>query len=202
MERSPSLPEFARTTRFTECMVRENSLGRTFARWVFLPGMLFNGVDKWWGDKGKRVAPHEGLDFSLYEDREGRVVRMKAGTRVPAMYDGCVAAIIDDFLGETIVMEHRFPHSPAFTLITVYGHAEPAAGLRPGRAFRAGHVVASVASRKSSDKGIDPHLHVSVGRPTGAVAHGSLNWQNMLQGLAMLDPLEAVDGPYRVHSPA
>ncbi len=198
----PSLPEFARKTGFTERMVRENGLGqRGFAGWVFLPGMLFNGGDKWWGDKSKRVAPHEGLDFSLYEDRQGRLLRLGAGTRVPAMYDGSVVGIVDDFLGKTIVMEHRFPQEPALTLVTAYGHTVPAHGVRSGRAFRAGEVMATIASRGAEQKGIDPHLHVSLGCPSGAVAPGSLNWQNMRLGLVMLDPLDVVDGgPCRVHS--
>jgi hypothetical protein len=202
VDRLLTLPEFARKTRFTEHMVRENGLReRGFAGWVFLPGMLFCGKDKWWGDKSKRVTPHEGLDFSLYEDREGGLFRLGAGSRVPAMYDGIVVGTVDDFLGKTIVMEHRFPQAPALALVTVYGHTKPARGLRPGRAFGAGEVMATIASRRASQKGIDPHLHVSLGQPSGAVALGSLNWQNMLQGLVMFDPLEVVDGPSRVHSP-
>ena len=202
MNTPPSLPEFARNTRFTEHMVRENGLRvRGFAGWVFLPGMLLKAGTNGGADKGKRVAPHEGLDFSLYQDREGRLFRLAAGSRVPAMYDGTVVGIVDDFLGKTIVMEHRFPQAPALALVTVYGHTVPAGGLRPGRAFRAGEVMATIASRGASNKAIDPHLHVSLGQPSGAVALGSLNWQNMLQGLVMFDPLEVVDGPSRVHSP-
>ena len=198
----PSLPELARRTRFTEHMVRENGLGsKGFVGWVFFPGMLFCGADKWWGDKGKRAAPHEGLDFSLYEDREGRLFRLGAGSKVPAMYEGIVVAIVDDFLGKTVVMEHRFPQAPTLALVTVYGHTLPAGGLKPGRAFRAGEVMATIAAREASGKGIEPHLHVSLGRPSGVVALGSLNWQNMPQGLVMLDPIEVVDGPCRVHSP-
>jgi hypothetical protein len=202
MDRPPSLPEFARKTRFTEHMVRENGLHeKGFAGWVFLPGMLFWGKNKWWGDESRRVTPHEGLDFSLYEDREGGLFRLGAGSRVPVMYDGIVVGIVDDFLGKTIIMEHRFPQAPALALVTVYSHTKPARGLRPGRAFRAGEVMATIASRGASNKAIDPHLHVSLGQPSGAVALGSLNWQNMLQGLVMLDPIEVVDGPSRVHSP-
>ncbi|MGD0659716.1 MAG: M23 family metallopeptidase [Syntrophorhabdales bacterium] len=202
MDRPPSLPEFARKTRFTEHMVRENGLHeKGFAGWVFLPGMLFWGKNKWWGDESRRVTPHEGLDFSLYEDREGGLFRLGAGSRVPVMYDGIVVGIVDDFLGKTIIMEHRFPQAPALALVTVYGHTKPALALRPGRAFRAGEVMASIASQGASNKAIDPHLHVSLGQPSGAVALGSLNWQNMLRGLVMFDPFEVVDGPSRVHSP-
>ena len=200
MDRLPSLPEFARQTRFSEHMVLANGLGESFARWLFLPGMLFNGRDKWWGSRGRRVAPHEGLDFCLYEDGDGRVLRIGAGSRVPAMYDGTVAGIVDDFLGETIVMEHRFPEAPTFQLITVYGHTLTARGLRPGSEFRAGDIIAFIASPK--DTGVDPHLHVSLGRPSGLLAHGSLDWQNMKEGLVMFDPIGAVDGPLRVYSPA
>jgi hypothetical protein len=182
-------------------MVLANGLGESFAGWLFLPGMLFNGANKWWGGKGTRIAPHEGLDFCFYEDGRGRVIGLGAGSSVPAMYDGRVKGIVDDFLGKTIVMEHRFPQMPAFQLITVYGHTKPAPGVRPGEAFKAGEAVAAIASPGGSSKALDPHLHVSLGRPSGTVALERLNWQNMAKGLVMFDPIEGVDGPFRVSSP-
>ena len=201
MDTLPSLPEFARRTRFTEHMVLANGLGESFAGWLFLPGMLFNASDKWWGGKGERIAPHEGLDLRLYEDARGRVLLLGAGSSVPAVYDGTVKGIVDDFLGKTIIMEHRFPQMPAFQLITLFGHTKPAGGVRPGEAVKAGDVMAAIASPGASGKAVDCHLHVSLGRPSGAVALASLNWQNMAEGLVMFDPVEALDGPFRVYSP-
>ena len=202
MDRPPPLPEFAHRTRFTERMVLANGLGGSFGRWLFLPGMLFNGSDRWWGGKGTRNVPHEGLDFCLYEDGRGRILHLGAGSSVPAMYDGTVVGIVDDLLGKTIVMEHRFPQVPAFRLITVYSHTKPARGVRPGEAFKAGDSVAAIASPGATGKAVDPHLHVSLGWPSGAVDLRRLNWQNMTEGLVMFDPIEAVDGPFKAYSPA
>ena len=50
----PGTPSLKKT-RFTEFLIRENSLDeRGFQEWVFCPGMLFNSLDKWWGDQGLR----------------------------------------------------------------------------------------------------------------------------------------------------
>ena len=124
------------TTRFTEFMLRENGLERRgFHAWVFLPGMLFNAHDKWWGDKGKRTRPHEGLDVGLFSDRQGRFFRLEEETKIPAMYGGTVVAIVDDFLGMSIVLEHRLPDSGG-PFLTIYGHTVVREGLRPGSAGR------------------------------------------------------------------
>ena len=102
-----------RASRFTEFMLRENGLDRRrFQAWAFLPRMLFGAADKWWGDGGKRVIPHEGVEFCLFLDGLGRLSCLGEGMRIPAMYDGTVAAMIDDFLGTSIILEHRLPEWP------------------------------------------------------------------------------------------
>jgi len=64
-------------TRFTEWLIRENGLGDPgLKEWIFCPGMLFHAVCKWWGDKGTRNTPHEGLDLFLYKDQQDRIVRL------------------------------------------------------------------------------------------------------------------------------
>src|SRR3989339_1498275 len=93
--------------RFTESLVRENALDECgFKGWVFYPGMLFNAKDKWWGDQGKRDKPHEGLDLCLYRDQQDRVFRLDEKTKIPALYDGLVVRIFDDFIGKSVMMEH------------------------------------------------------------------------------------------------
>jgi hypothetical protein len=51
-------------SRFTEIFIRENAPEtNAFDEWIFLPGMMFNAQDKWWGDQGKREMVHEGIDL-------------------------------------------------------------------------------------------------------------------------------------------
>ena len=64
-------------TCFTEMLIEANGLDPDeFQSWSFRPGMLFNSPDKWWGDHGQRDFPHEGVDFCLYQDRFGKVLRI------------------------------------------------------------------------------------------------------------------------------
>ena len=69
-----------------------------FKTWFLLPGMRFDSSDKWWGDFKKRKTRHEGVDFCLYKDQQDRIFSVEPGMKVPAMYDGLVMAVIDDFL--------------------------------------------------------------------------------------------------------
>ncbi len=186
-------------TRFTEYMVRENRLSeRGFEGWVFAPGMLFDATDKWWGDKGKRSIPHEGLDFCLYKDGRGSVLRLEEDSRVPVMYDGCVMGIIDDFLGKSVIVEHRFPTLPRQGFLTIYGHTVPDRGCVVGGPVKAGDVIATIAGLGASRRDMYPHLHVCLGWPSGSIALEGLNWQNMREGLIMLDPLAVIDGHHSV----
>lgn len=193
------ISELAGKTRFTEHMVRENGLSeRGFEGWVFAPGMLFDAGDKWWGDRGKRGTPHEGLDICLYKDGQGRVLRLDAGSRVPVMYDGAVVGIIDDFLGKSVIVEHRFPEVPRVGLITIYGHTVPCRDCLVGGSVKGGDIIATIAGPGASTRHRYPHLHVCLGWPSGRIALEGLNWHNMREGLIMLDPLAIIDGRHSV----
>jgi hypothetical protein len=195
----PQQPALAGKTRFTEYMVRENRLDeRGFGGWVFRPGMLFNAADKWWGDGGRRSTPHEGVDFCLYKDGQGRILRLEEGSRVPVMYDGSVVGIVEDFLGKSVIVAHRFPGKTPVALVTVYGHTVPAGGCPVGRAVMAGDVIATIAGPAGRERDIYPHLHVSLGSPSGRIPLENLDWRNMQEGLLMLDPLDVIGGPQGV----
>lgn len=184
-------------TLFTQFLVRENALDKGgFRGWVFHAGMLFRATEKWWGDKAKRSAPHEGLDLCLYRNRRNRVVSLDVNVRIPVMYDGVVMKIIDDFLGKSIVVEHTLEGGNT-TLLTIYGHTVPIRNLNVGRAVKEGKVVATLADPGTPSRGASPHLHISVFRNTGRASSEAFEWKNIDQpGLEMLNPLDALDGPY------
>jgi murein DD-endopeptidase MepM/ murein hydrolase activator NlpD len=181
------------TSRFTEFLVSENGLHvKGFDAWAFMPGMLFSASAKWWGDRGARTLPHEGVDFRLYTDRRGRVLHLDEGTKIPVMYDGIVVRIIEDFLGESVVVAHGSSASDATSFLTIYGHTAPLANLAVGAAVEAGEIIAMIAPAGASEGTVPPHLHISVGTLSGLVSCDSLEWKNMKEALTAWDPLDLI----------
>lgn len=186
-------------SRFTEFLIRENSLDEGgFKEWIFYPGMLFNALNKWWGDQGKRDKPHEGLDLCLYRDRGDRVLRIDAKTRIPVMYDGEVVGIVSDYLGESVIIEHGFPHSHDRRLCTIYGHTYPHEGLHIGRIVKEGEIIATLADFGKLKANMFPHLHISLGWTSKSFSYDHLDWETASDMLILLDPLDVIDGPYQV----
>ena len=92
---------------FTRRLVAINNLDSDgFSHWLFHPGMFFLDENKWWGDGGRRRVPHEGVDLCFYRTAGAENRRLAPRTRIPAMADGRVLAIIDDFLGKSIILHH------------------------------------------------------------------------------------------------
>jgi murein DD-endopeptidase MepM/ murein hydrolase activator NlpD len=190
-----------RNTRFTQFLIQKNALDEGgFKEWVFCPGMLFNSTDKWWGDQGKRDRPHEGLDLCLYKDREDTILRLGEKAKVPVIYDGIVARIIDDFLGKSIVMEHLFSGGESSRLYTIYGHTIPKDNLHVGNIVKQGEVIATLADSDRFKTTIFPHLHISLGWTSDAISYDRMDWKNIgdPNTLTLLDPLMAIDWPYLI----
>jgi murein DD-endopeptidase MepM/ murein hydrolase activator NlpD len=195
--RTPSL----RNTRFTEFLIRKNALDPGgFKGWVFCPGMLFNSTDKWWGDRGKRDKPHEGLDLCLYKDREGTILRLGETAKVPVIYDGMVVGIVDDFLGKSVIIEHLFSGCHNNKLCTIYGHTIPEDNLCVGKVVKEGEVIATLADSITSKTNIFPHLHLSLGWTSKKISYDTLNWENIgaPNTVTLLDPLQVIDWHYLI----
>jgi murein DD-endopeptidase MepM/ murein hydrolase activator NlpD len=193
-----STPLFSKT-RFTELFVRENALyDLGFERWVFYPGMLFHSLDKWWGDRGKRDKPHEGLDLAFYKDRRSSMHCFDDGVRIPAMYDGAIVSIINDFIGKSIFIEHGPADGEPGRLITIYGHTNPRRDLHVGMTVTEGDVVGTLAAPDASKTDILPHLHVSVGKTSQSVSYDQLDWRTIgvSDKLMLLDPLDVIGWCY------
>lgn len=184
-------------SRFTEFLVRENGLDQTgFKEWVFYPGMLFNSKDKWWGNQGqgKRGKPHEGLDLCLYRDREDRILHLDEKTKIPAMYDGVVVRVMNDFISKSVMMEHRLPESHYPRFCTIYGHTNLPNSLRVGRIVKAGDTLATLARPTKPRTDIPPHLHISLGWILNEISYENLDWEAMttLKPLQWVDPLQII----------
>jgi len=166
--------------------------------WLFCAGMLFGAKGKWWGDRGPRDRSHEGLDLLLYKDRQARVRRIKETTRIPVMHDGVIVGIINDFLGKSIIVEHRLMERGRG--LTIYGHTRPLKGIHPGMAVRQGAVIATVAGSGRSAFPMAPHLHLSIAWVPEPISYDQLNWESIATSkmLTLLDPLGLIGCHYQV----
>jgi hypothetical protein len=175
-------------------------LGKTFRQWVFTRGMLFMAPVKWWGEQSERAHLHEGVDFRFYQNAEGQVCSLYPETSVPAIFHGSIVAIIPDYIGKSIIVEHpRCGDGDSPTLLSIYGHVTPLPVLSVGRPVEGGEVIATIVSFEPSKKGAQPHLHLSLVSVAGNVDYDSLDWPTIVtsDSLSFLDPL-AMAGPYRV----
>ena len=188
-------------TRFTEFLIRENGLTQNIVdRWVFHPGMLFHSPDKWWGDRGKRATPHEGLDLCLYMDPDGRIHGLDDKTRIPVLYDGVIVAIVNDFLGKSVIVEHRYDDSDNLGFCSIYGHTNPPDNLQIGKFVKNGEILASIADSSRSKSGIQPHLHISLAITEKYIDYERFDWAMIgsRDMLTLLDPLLVLDRSYQV----
>jgi murein DD-endopeptidase MepM/ murein hydrolase activator NlpD len=183
---------------FTRFFVLQNGhSAEDFARWVFFPEMMQGAVRKWWGDRGKRATPHEGIDFCLFTDARGGHHHLTEKSRVPAMYAGSVVSIIPDFLGQTVIVEVP---AGACTLLTIYGHINPAENIKMGARVVEGSVVGTVSTRETGTSGLLPHVHLTVATVDGPLIYDSLDWDKIANSpfLTLMDPLGLIDGPWSI----
>ena len=59
---------------------------------VFTPGMLFGSGALWWPPFSPRDQPHPGLAYARFVDPSGEAHAVAAGTKVPCVLGGVVAA--------------------------------------------------------------------------------------------------------------
>ncbi len=179
---------------FTEIFVRQNKLdGQAFAGWFFHAGMEFGSQQTWWGGKRKRARPHEGVDLCFYRGVDDAVFRIDDESKIPAMYDGIVVKIMDDFLGKTIVLEHSFPSNGDSVFLSIYGHTKPMQKLEPGQRVNAGGIMATLAPHKNPTAPV-PHLHLTLGSSPRPVSYEMLDWSNIgnPDNVHLVDPLQVI----------
>lgn len=168
--------------------------------WLFCPGMLFQSRGKWWGDRGARPRPHEGLDLLLYQDQEGRILRLTEATAVQAVFDGVVVGIIPDFLGRSVIVEHASREESVGRVYAIYAHIRPMTGISPGTDVRRGDRIAVIALPDRAPFPMAPHLHLSIAWSARPIPEDQFNWNTIgvSNALVLMDPLRVVACPHRL----
>ena len=182
---------------FTDYFIRENGLDALgdFKEWLLCPEMLFDASEKWWGDFGVRDVRHAGLDLCCYKTSKDKIVYLNGDTKIPAMYDGVLVGVINDFLGKSLILKHSIPGIDVEDFLTVYGHTHPGQGIRIGKAYKEGETIAGIADVDSSRSRVRPHLHISIGLLSKSVSYARLDWENMSDPdtMILIDPLQVID---------
>ncbi len=189
-----------RKSRFSEFLLTHNNLDKYgFEAWVFYSGMLFNDLYKWWGDGGVRQRPHEGLDICFYQDTAGNIHRLNEKIKIPAIYDGEIVRIGDDFLGKSVYVSHNIYNDDGNKLHTIYGHTNPYPGINMGRILNEGDILATIAETDKKETTIFPHVHISVVWLPESFPKERLDWETICtsQEVVLYNPLACMDCKYR-----
>ncbi|WP_022664064.1 peptidoglycan DD-metalloendopeptidase family protein [Desulfospira joergensenii] len=161
---------------YLSALARANRLGPD-TEWLFYPAMLQDSPAKWWDDFAFRHALHEGIDICFYRTGPKRPVKFIQALKVPALADGTVLNVCDDFLGRTLVLEHQgFQDSPERIIFT-YSHLAPAPGLEPGSRVERGEILARVFDTRLKRSKLPPHLHISCIELPRSIPLDQLNWK-------------------------
>ena len=180
---------------------RNGLLEQQFHEWAFHPGMLFHSLEKWWGDRGRRQSPHEGLDIAFFLDRSRAIVPIPQHAVVPVLLDGEVLALgEDDFFGKTLYVKHPYGKESDRVLCTIYGHITPRRDLRPGNTVKAGETIASVSDFGTPKSGIATHLHLSVAWMPETSTGKTWTWKDINDSgeVELIDPMPFFSASYSV----
>jgi murein DD-endopeptidase MepM/ murein hydrolase activator NlpD len=179
---------------FTDVFVRENGLDKHgFTAWFLYPGMEFGALDTWWGEKTKRKRPHEGVDLCYYRGATDAIFHIDDRVKIPAMYDGVVLKIIDDFIGKTIILKHTFRDIGEGKFLTLYGHTNPKKSLAIGQSVKSGEIIATLAAPRGS-KALIPHLHLTLAWSPNTIPYDMLDWTTIGNHgvVRLIDPLPVI----------
>ncbi len=185
---------------FNESFIKLNRLkDNKFKEWIFVPGMLFSSMEKWWGT-GRRDRPHEGLDLCFYADHKHNIFRLSEKIKIPALFDGIIAGIIDDFLGKSIIIKHNISSGAGTVFCSILGHVIPHKIISVDSIVKQGDVIASVAASGGSKTKISPHLHLSLGHIIEDFPLQKLDWNTISDPgvFSLLDPIRLIKEKYRI----
>ncbi len=149
-------------------------------QWLFHCGMLFSTKDKWWGDFKFRHAVHEGIDITYFRTNPADLQIFDKSIKVPAMDDGIIVNICDDFLGRTLVVEHENSFVFNRRILFAYAHIIPEKRLKIGQSIKKKEVIARVCDTCKNPQ-LPPHLHFSCFEASRQVLPEHLNW-NLFSG--------------------
>jgi len=144
-------------------------------QWLFHCGMLFSSKDKWWGDFKFRQSAHEGIDITYYRTNPDEILCFDDRIKVPAMDNGVILNICDDFLAQTIVVEHETSIFSNQRILFVYAHVIPENNLETGHIIKKQDVIARVSDTYKNPQ-LPPHLHFSCFEVLKKIPLEHLNW--------------------------
>ncbi|WP_299978876.1 peptidoglycan DD-metalloendopeptidase family protein [Desulfobacula sp.] len=170
----------SRFSDYLESISQVNGLGNGMENgqkihWLFHCGMLFSSKDKWWGDFKFRHSAHEGIDITYYRTHLDGMHRFDDSIKVPAMDDGIILNICDDFLGQTLVIEHENPLLFNRRILFAYAHIIPEKNLKTDRIVKKGEIIARVCDTCKNPQ-LPPHLHFSCFEVLKQVPPEHLDW--------------------------
>jgi hypothetical protein len=180
---------------FMEFLLEHNRHQMTgFKQWVFQPGMRFQALQKWWGDHGRRAAPHEGLDLYSFEDGRGMIKTVDQSTQIPAAFAGHIVKIQPDFLGKSIFMSHAGVTAGGRRLVSAFGHTVPRNSLRTGHYVAEGEVIATISGFPGKKTDLLPHLHLTFAWVPADFSPDRLTWENLGNDprIRLIDPLTVI----------
>jgi hypothetical protein len=121
----------------------------------------------------------------------------------PSCSTGEIIKIEKDFLGQSMYVAHAIDDGHGRRLWTIYGHTRPADHIQPGDRLSEGEIIASLAKAGRKGKGLITHLHLSMAWISADTASHEITWETLPEpGIAiLLDPLHAMDCPYRILDP-
>jgi hypothetical protein len=157
--------------------------------------MLFASGEKWWGDQGRRAAPHEGLDLCRFEEVNGRINTLDPHTKIPAAFAGEIVKIAPDFLGRSIYIAHGIFDGCGRQLYSAYGHTAPRPALTIGLKVAAGETIAEISGFPGKKLDILPHVHITFAWIPMPAADHDLNWDSLgtNTGITLIDPLSVLE---------
>jgi hypothetical protein len=193
----PNLPEIMFCGYMVDC---NNLHAKGFSCWAFYPGMLFQSMERWWGNGGNRNKSHEGIDLCLYRDTSGNIYCLDKAAQIPVLYKGFIKRIIDDYLGKTVFVAHDIHDGKGNQFYTIYGHLELLEGIESGLILEEGRIFASITDGEKKRLSILPHVHISVAWIPENFPLANLNWEVMNESprITLLNPLNFFNGNYTI----
>ncbi|MFZ5448548.1 MAG: hypothetical protein ACOZFS_07950 [Thermodesulfobacteriota bacterium] len=164
-------------------------------QWHFLPGMLFNSMEKWWDEQGARAAPHEGLDLCNFEEMNGSIKSLGQNIKIPVAFAGEIVKIDRDFLGKSIFIIHEIFDDKGRQLMSAYGHTVPRDSLNVGSRVAEGETIAVISTVYGKKTPVVPHLHITFGWIPVPLVADDLNWDNLGKNpcITLIDPLNILE---------
>ncbi len=160
---------------YLEAIARANGLGDG-VEWLFYPGMLLESREKWWDDFRLRHAAHEGIDICFFRNISGHITSLGKKALVPALDHGIILNIVDDFLGQTLVISQGGNDRVPGNRLLVYSHLEIDQTLAPGHWVEKGQILAHLFDTRQKGSKLLPHLHLSWGELIRMPPWDCLDW--------------------------